>query len=156
MRLVSGKTTLWVAITLLSAAMALGQGAGARRGRRWSATGRVRGSASAAGATILRRACGSCHGADVIANHHYESADGYRDVVNSMIDVGAQVTPQELPVLVDYLFATYGKKPADGAAATAQQQPIRERRFSKRRARPVMDSILGQPRVRHARTVRKS
>ncbi len=50
--------------------------------------------------------------------YHHESADGYRDVINSMIAAGAQVTPQEIPVLADYLFTTYGKKPAAGASAT--------------------------------------
>ena len=120
MRFVSGKTTLWFATTLLSAAIALGQGGGARGGggqgggqqQGGAATGNV------AGAAILQRACSGCHGAEVIANHHFESASGYRDIVNTMIDAGAPVTPQELPVLVDYLFATYGKKPAQGAAQT--------------------------------------
>jgi mono/diheme cytochrome c family protein len=102
MKLVSGKTTLWLAMTFLSVAVALGQG---------GATG-----GNAAGAAILQRACSGCHGADAIANHHFETADGYRDIVTTMIDAGAPVTPQELPVLVDYLFTTYGKKPAAGAA----------------------------------------
>ena len=120
MRWVSVQTSLWVAVTLLSAAMALGQGqrgGGAAAGGGPQQAGAAGG--SAAGAAILGRACGSCHSADVIASYHYESADGYRDVVNSMVSAGAQLTPQELPVLVDYLFASYGKKQAGGAAAPA-------------------------------------
>ena len=35
-----------------------------------------------------------------------------------MIAAGAQLTPPEIPVLADYLFTTYGKKPAAGASAT--------------------------------------
>lgn len=114
MRWVSVQTSLWVAVTLLSAAMALGQG---QRGGGPQQAGA--GGGSAAGAAILGRACGSCHSADLIASYHYESADGYRDVVNSMVSAGAQLTPQELPVLVDYLFVTYGKKQAGGTAAPA-------------------------------------
>jgi mono/diheme cytochrome c family protein len=116
MKVVSGKTALWLAVTLLSVAVALGQsgarGGGGQRGGQQQG-GATAGNAS--GATILQRACSNCHAADAIANHHFERAEEYRDLVNTMIDAGAQVTPQELPVLVDYLFATYGRKPAPGA-----------------------------------------
>ncbi|HZI51635.1 MAG TPA: c-type cytochrome [Terriglobia bacterium] len=112
MKLVRGKTTLWCVLTLLSAVIVVGQGGGQRGG------GQQQG-----GAAILERACGSCHAADVIGNYHYESAEGYREVVNTMIDAGARVTPQELPVLVDYLFATYGKKQQPGAAPVAATDP---------------------------------
>jgi len=97
----------------MTAAVAVGQGRGQRGGGQQQGGG----GNAAAGAAILNRSCGSCHGADVVASYHYETADGYRDIVNSMISAGAQVTPQELPVLVDYLFATYGKKQEGGAAA---------------------------------------
>lgn len=126
MKVLSGKTTLWLSITVLSAAVALGQGGGARGGggQRGSGQrgGQQQGAApteTAAGAAILQKACSSCHGADAIANHHFERPEEYRDIVNTMIDAGAPVTPQELPVLVDYLFATYGKKPPAGAEAQA-------------------------------------
>jgi mono/diheme cytochrome c family protein len=118
------KTTLWLALTILSAAVALGQsGARGGGGQRGSQQQSGTATGNTAGATILQRACSSCHGADVIANHHFESADAYRDLVNTMIDAGAPVTPQELPVLVDYLFATYGKKPAAGSPQTAATDP---------------------------------
>jgi cytochrome c5 len=109
-----GKTTLWVAMTLLSAAVGLGQRGGG---------GQQQGGGNAAGAAILERACSSCHAPDVIGNYHYESAEGYREVVNTMIAAGAPVTPQELPVLVDYLFATYGKKQGAGAPPVAATDP---------------------------------
>jgi mono/diheme cytochrome c family protein len=119
MKFVSRKTTSWLVVTLLSAAVALGQGgqrgAGQRGGQQQGATA----AGNAAGAAILQRACSGCHGADAIANHHFETANEYRDIVNTMVDSGAPVTPQELPVLVDYLFATYGKKPASGATQAA-------------------------------------
>jgi mono/diheme cytochrome c family protein len=125
MRFVPGKTTLWLVATILSGAVALGQGGGARGGgqrggqqQAGTATGNT------AGAAILQRACSGCHGADAIANQHFETAEGYRDIVNTMVDAGAPVTPQELPVLVDYLFATYGKKPASAAPqATSTTDP---------------------------------
>ena len=120
MQLSFGKTVAWVsAVTLLSAVVVLGQGGA--RGQRGGGTPQGGGPtpAASAGAAILQRACGGCHGADVITHYNYESPDGYRDIVNAMIGVGAQLTPQEVPVLVDYLFATYGKKPAAGQTPTA-------------------------------------
>jgi len=130
MKTLSGKTTLWLAITVLSAVVALGQGggqrgAGQRGGGQRGAPQQGAAAPNAAGAAILQKACSSCHGADAIANYHFETPDGYRDIVNNMIDTGAPVTPQELPVLVDYLFATYGKKPAPGSSpqATAATDP---------------------------------
>ena len=116
MKLVSGRTSLWVALSVLSAAMALGQGRGQRGGGTPPSSGAV--PASAGGAAILGRACSGCHAVDVIASYHYESADRYRDVINSMIAAGAQMTAQEIPVLADYLFTTYGRKPAAGASAS--------------------------------------
>ena len=107
MKLASGKTTLWCVVTLLSAVVSFGQ-AGARG---QEGAGQQQGGANnAAGAAILQRACASCHAADVIGNYKYETAAEYREVVNTMIAAGATVSAQELPVLVDYLFATYGKK----------------------------------------------
>jgi cytochrome c5 len=116
MRLGFARTSVWVTITFLSVAMALGQGG---QGQRGGPTQSGAAPANAQGATILNRSCGSCHGADAITNYHFESPDGYRDIVNSMIAAGAQVTTQELPVLVDYLYVTYGKKPAAGSAQAA-------------------------------------
>ena len=114
MKLASGKTTLWCVVTLLSAVVSFGQ-AGARG---QEGAGQQQGGANnAAGAAILQRACSSCHAADVIGNYKYETAAEYREVVNTMIAAGATVSAQELPVLVDYLFATYGKKPAGAAPA---------------------------------------
>src|SRR5262245_56788802 len=118
MRLSLGKTVLWVStVVLLSAVVVSGQG-GARGQRGGGQQAGGASPASAAGAALLQRACGSCHGADVVTHYNYETPDGYRDIVNAMIGVGAQLTPEEVPVLVSYLFATYGKKPAAGQAAT--------------------------------------
>ena len=116
MRLSFGKTVAWVsAVTLLSTVVVFGQGGA--RGQRGGQQGGGTAQATQAGAALLQRACAGCHGAEVVTHYNYETPDGYRDIVNAMIGVGAQLTPQEVPVLVDYLFATYGKKPAAGAPA---------------------------------------
>jgi mono/diheme cytochrome c family protein len=80
-------------------------------------------SAASSGAAILEKSCSGCHAADVIASYHYESADGYRDVINSMVAAGATVTATDIPVLAEYLFKTYGKKPAQGTAPAAAADP---------------------------------
>jgi cytochrome c5 len=98
-----GKSAFWLAVlTAASVAVALGQGGA---------------TATSQGAAILERSCNNCHAADVIATYHHESADGYREIINSMVAAGAQISPQEIPVLAEYLFATHGKKPQGGAAA---------------------------------------
>jgi cytochrome c5 len=68
------------------------------------------------GRAILERACGACHGADTITKYNYATAQEYRDIVESMIGTGAIVSQTELPVLVDYLFANWGKKTPAAAA----------------------------------------
>jgi sulfite dehydrogenase len=103
-----------VALALASLALAQGGARGQRGGG-----GQQPQPPASAGAALLERSCSNCHGAEVIATYHYEKPEEYRDIVNAMIGVGAQLTPQEVPVLVDYLFATYGKKPA-GAAPGGQ------------------------------------
>jgi mono/diheme cytochrome c family protein len=123
MRQVFGRTSVWVALSALtillalSAAMALGQGRGQRGGGTAPGGGAV--PAGAGGAAILNRACSGCHAADVVAAYRYESVDRYRELVDSMITAGAQMTVQEIPVLSEYLFATYGRKAAAGAEAQA-------------------------------------
>ena len=112
------KVILALIVVLAFAALTLGQG-----GARGQRGGGQPPAAAPAGADLLQRACSTCHGADVISTYHYETAAEYRDIVNSMIGTGAQVTPQELPVLVDYLFATYGKKPATPAPGQAAPAP---------------------------------
>ncbi len=43
-------------------------------------------------------------------NHVYDKPDDYKSLVNSMIGNGANVSAEQLPILVDYLFKVYGKK----------------------------------------------
>jgi cytochrome c5 len=100
---VLGRTTmLWIALTAFSAAIAIG---GQQQSKFPEGPGRA----------ILERACGTCHDAGSIANHRYATPGEYRDIVESMIGSGAQVSDAEKPVLVDYLFTSFGKKPEPGA-----------------------------------------
>jgi cytochrome c553 len=100
---VFGRTTvLWIALTAVSAAIALGQ----QQSKFPEGPGRA----------ILERACGSCHPADVITTNHFATPGEYKDIIDAMIGSGAQVSDTEKPILVDYLFTHYGKKPAPGAA----------------------------------------
>ena len=71
------------------------------------------------GRAILERACGSCHPADTITKYDYTTPQEYRDIVDTMIGSGAVVSATELPVLIDYLFANFGKKPAPGSPPAA-------------------------------------
>src|SRR6185503_13422856 len=113
------RAILALTVVLSFAALALAQGGG--RGQRGGQAGG--GQAQPGGAAILQRACSTCHGAEVIQTYHYESAAEYRDIINAMIGTGAQLSPQEIPVLADYLFATYGKKPAAPAPGQAAAAP---------------------------------
>jgi mono/diheme cytochrome c family protein len=62
------------------------------------------------GKGILDAACTTCHGLDGLKNHVYDSRKPYEDLVRSMIAYGANVTDNQIPPLVDYMFKTYGKK----------------------------------------------
>jgi mono/diheme cytochrome c family protein len=100
---VFGRTTvLWIALTAVSAAIALGQ----QQSKFPEGPGRA----------ILERACGSCHAADTITTHHFATPGEYKDIIDAMIGSGAQVSDTEKPILVDYLFTNWGTKPAPGAA----------------------------------------
>ena len=63
-----------------------------------------------AGKAILEKACTSCHSLDGMKSQVFDNKDAYKTLVNNMLNYGASVTDAELPVLVDYLFKTYGKK----------------------------------------------
>jgi cytochrome c5 len=62
------------------------------------------------GKAILESACTTCHGLEGLPNHKHDKKQPYEDLVRSMQGYGAVVTDAQLPVLVDYMFKTYGKK----------------------------------------------
>jgi cytochrome c5 len=58
------------------------------------------------GKKLLESSCTSCHGLDLIEEKRYDK-EGWNGVVQQMIALGAQMTPAEIPQLVDYLAKTY-------------------------------------------------
>ena len=113
MKLFRTSAILWVVLSAVFAAMALGQGGGQRGGAQQSRF------PEGPGRAILERACGSCHDAGSITMHHFATPGEYKDIIDAMIGTGAQVSDKEVPILVDYLFANWGQKPAPGATPAA-------------------------------------
>ena len=65
------------------------------------------------GEALQNSACLSCHDLRPIQTAAYDR-DGWKNVVDSMIQKGADVKDADKPVLVDYLFRNHGPLP-DGA-----------------------------------------
>ena len=63
----------------------------------------------AAGATLVLQRCGTCHSVNRLANHPQDT-NGWAQTVAQMEQMGAQVAPQEEPVLIQYLASHYGPK----------------------------------------------
>lgn len=63
-----------------------------------------------AGRAILERACTGCHSLNGIEKYTYRSEGPYRELVSAMISYGAILSDEEKTTLVQYLFATYGKR----------------------------------------------
>ena len=112
-----------LAFGVLFSALAFSQGRGQRGGGTQAPAAPVQQAQSrfpeGPGRVILERACGACHDAGAVTSNHFATPNEYKDVIDSMIATGAQVSDTEKPVLVDYLFANFGKKPEAGAAPAA-------------------------------------
>jgi hypothetical protein len=67
------------------------------------------GNNDAAAKKILEDSCTACHDLDLVSSQHL-SKDEWQSVVGSMVAKGASVGDKDIPVLVDYLAKTYGKK----------------------------------------------
>ncbi len=61
------------------------------------------------GKVILMRACTQCHTADPIASLH-RTKDEWKDTLDAMKGYGAEVTDEDLGVLLDYLAKNFGKQ----------------------------------------------
>ena len=96
----SAKSVLWISGTLLSAALALSAGANPVQ-------------EPSKGEIIMNNACTKCHEYRTIETQALDEA-GWTKIVNSMIEKGAQVKKEDLPVLVAYLTEQHGPLP-DGA-----------------------------------------
>lgn len=57
---------------------------------------------------LMQERCSVCHPLDRIMGAHYTAAE-WKTVVDAMIAHGAQLTPEQETVVVNYLSATYGK-----------------------------------------------
>jgi len=73
-----------------------------------------------AGKVILDRACDACHRAASVGAYHYATRAQYAEVVSRMIAMGAQLSEQEAPVLIDYLFDNLQAKPERGVGLPGQ------------------------------------
>jgi cytochrome c5 len=61
-------------------------------------------------AVIVQGACTACHGLDFIAEHRKDH-DDWDFTVRRMIDKGAELGVDDIPLVVDYLAKTYPKAP---------------------------------------------
>ena len=63
------------------------------------------------GKKILQAACTGCHDlTEVTKFKGYLTRDEWRDIVRTMVEYGAAVTPADVDVLVDYLVRNLGKR----------------------------------------------
>src|SRR5678815_599091 len=99
MKWTNAKPVLWVSATLCSAAIAFSAGGGIQEPSK--------------GEIIMNNSCVSCHEYRTIQTQALDT-EGWTKLVNSMIDKGAQVKKEDLPVLIAYLTEEHGPLP-DGA-----------------------------------------
>ena len=80
---------------LVAAACASGSGAGSAQ--------------TADGSTILRRSCTQCHDLrGLTAYQDYWGEPEWREMVQTMVTYGAELSPAEVPVLSQWLAERYG------------------------------------------------
>jgi len=60
------------------------------------------------GATLVQKRCTVCHSVSRIESSNRSAAE-WKTIVDKMISRGAQLTPQEETVVVNYLATTFGK-----------------------------------------------
>jgi len=67
------------------------------------------GAQAADGAVLLQQRCTVCHALrGLTAYQDYWGEPEWRDMVNTMVDYGAELTPTEVDVLVPWLAVHYG------------------------------------------------
>ena len=74
------------------------------------------------GKEILEKQCTTCHTLEIIVDKRNDAKE-WRRLVMEMIDRGAEITDEQVPVVVDYLTTNYSK-PAEGEKPAAQSTPI--------------------------------
>ena len=63
---------------------------------------------SLSGATLVQERCTKCHPLTRVERSRYTAAQ-WKTIVNTMISKGAEVTPEEEPVILNYLATNFGK-----------------------------------------------
>ena len=101
MKSISGKTAQWIWVTaaMAAAAFAAGQADEAARGER-----------------VMNNSCLGCHDLRPIQTQAFD-AEGWTMKVNSMIEKGAQVSADDLSILVNFLARSYGPLPEGAGKA---------------------------------------
>jgi cytochrome c5 len=96
MKWLFGKAGMWIFATVLAAgaAFAAAQEAQLPAGE---------------GGKILESNCTACHGLDIIIEQSYPSS-GWQSIVDQMLAEGADLAPEQIPVLVEYLAQNFGPK----------------------------------------------
>ena len=94
MRWFSGKSATWIAVTLGSAVAAFSAGQ----------------QEMSKGEIIMNGACVACHDMRPIQVQAMDF-DGWTKLVESMVDKGAKVKKEEIPVLAEYLAQEHGPLP---------------------------------------------
>ena len=69
------------------------------------------------GKDIVEMKCTRCHAPSQVTASGGRSLDEWNDVVHQMIDLGADVTDAEMPVLLDYLAKNFPVKAAPASPA---------------------------------------
>jgi|SRR5579859_1097848 len=76
------------------------------------------------GKDVIVRACTMCHDASQIV-YRPRTPDDWTDLIGSMMDRGAQLTPQEQDSVFAYLVKNFGKTPQASPAPAAKGSPGR-------------------------------
>src|SRR5262245_16874278 len=97
MKWMVGKTAVWIWITAASAVVALAAGGTAQE-------------QAEPGEKIMNSACTKCHDLRPIQMQALDT-DAWTKMVNSMMEKGAAVKSDEVPVLVEFLVRKHGPVP---------------------------------------------
>src|SRR5438045_2592338 len=79
------------------------------------------------GMDILRTKCRNCHMPDRVTKVPGRTVEGWQTLVNTMINRGAPVTEDELPMLIEYLATNWPENKAVAAINYAPLAPMASR-----------------------------
>src|SRR5207244_629692 len=91
-----GKSTLWLGATAVAAAVAFGAGQDAAQIEKAE--------------KLLNNNCTTCHDIRKVQTQALDE-EGWKKVLDSMIEKGAKVEKDDIPLLVDYLAQSFGPLP---------------------------------------------